>query len=185
MKLLYFIRNIFLGIGVVLMLIYYTITAALCYPFQMLRYRRTAFFRETGISFAVAKDTSDFRFHQMFRDAGLPVRYLPPRDLRRYNGWFLCGKTLVLHMYDELSYSERLGSWTLFPDDTLSLADTVAEQLRLLREVHPDVQIDGVRILLCRIEIDPEDLPRAQQDPTFLIYGNEENPADALRRFCN
>ena len=30
MKLLYFIRNFFLGIGVVLMLIYYTITAAIC-----------------------------------------------------------------------------------------------------------------------------------------------------------
>ncbi len=185
MKLLYFIRNIFLGIGVVLMLIYYTITAALCYPFQMLKYRRTAFYRETGIPFSAAKDTSDLQLHQMFRDAGLPVRYLPPTDLRRYNGWFLYEKTLVLHMFDELSYSEKLRSWTLFPDETLSLADTVANQLRLLREVHPEVEIDSVRILLCRMEIDPEHLPRAEQDATFLIYGSGENPADALRRFCN
>ena len=83
--------KLFVGIGVVLMLIYYTVTAALCYPFHSLKYRRSAFFLETGIPFSAAKDTSDLRFFQIFREAGIPIRYLPPKDLKRSNGWFLLG----------------------------------------------------------------------------------------------
>ena len=47
--------KLFVGIGVVLMLIYYTVTAALCYPFHSLKYRRSTFFQETGIPFSAAK----------------------------------------------------------------------------------------------------------------------------------
>lgn len=173
--------KLFVGIGVVLMLFYYTITAALCYPFHSLKYRRSAFFQETGIPFSAAKDTSDLRFFQIFREAGIPIRYLPPKDLKRSNGWFLLGRTLLLHMFDELSYSEKLQSWTLFPDDTLSLADTVANQLQCLREIHPNVEIGNIQILLDRIEVDPELLNRAQQDPLFVIYDNMEDLPKLLR----
>ena len=84
-------------------------------------------------------------------------------------------------MFDELSYSEKLQSWTLFPDDTLSLADTVANQLQRLREIHPNVEIGNVQILLDRIEVDPELLNRAQQDPLFVIYDNMEDLPKLLR----
>ena len=85
-KLLYLIRNIFIGIWVGLMLILYTLFSALCYPVRYLRYRRTHFFRETGIPFGAAADSSDFRLYEQFREAGLPIRYLPPKDLKRMNG---------------------------------------------------------------------------------------------------
>ena len=184
MRFLHLIQNIFLGIGVVVMLVYYTIAAALRYPFDLVRYRKSDFYLETGIPFPAAKDTRDHRLFQEFRAAGLPIRYLPPGDLRRSHGWFLQCGTLILHMFDELSYSEKLRSWVLFSDDTIPMEDSVANQLRLLREVHPDVQIEDIRILIPSIEIDPEVLDRAKQEPTFLIYDYDEGPAAALCRLC-
>ena len=181
-KLWYIIRNIFLGIWVGLMLLFYTIWTALCYPVRYLRYRRTHFFRETGIPFVAAADSSDFRLYEQFREAGLPIRYLPPKDLKRMNGWFFHGSTLILHMYDQLSYSDKLQSWTLFPDDALPLEDTVAQQLQLIRQIEPDIRIDSVRILISRTEVDPKDLPLAQQLPMFLIYDSE--PVVVLRELC-
>lgn len=182
-KLWYIIRNIFLGIWVGLMLILYTLFSALCYPVRYLRYRRTHFFRETGIPFGAAADSSDFRLFEQIREAGLPIRYLPPKDLKRMNGWFFHGSTLILHMYDQLSYSDKLQSWTLFPDDALPLEDTVAQQLQLIREIEPDIRIDSVRILISRTEVDPKDLPLAKQLPMFLIYDSE--PVEVLRSLCS
>lgn len=182
-KLWYIIRNIFLGIWVGLMLILYTLFSALCYPVRYRRYRRTHFFRETGIPFGAAADSSDFRLYEQIREAALPIRYLPSRDLRRMNGWFFHGSTLILHMYDQLSYSDKLQSWTVFPDDALPLEDTVAHQLQLIREIEPDIMIDGIRILIDRMEVDPKDLPLAQQLPMFLIYDGE--PVVALRSLCS
>ena len=181
-KLWYIIRNIFLGIWVGLMLLFYTIWTALCYPVRYLRYRGTHFFRETGIPFVAAADSSDFRLYEQFREAGLPIRYLPPKDLKRMNGWFFHGSTLILHMFDQLSYSDKLQSWTLFPDDALPLEDTVAQQLQLIRQIEPDIRIDSVRILISRTEVDPKDLPLAQQLPMFLIYDSE--PVVVLRELC-
>jgi hypothetical protein len=175
-----FLYKLFVGIGVVLMLIYYTIAATITYPFRLIQYRRSDFYRETGIPFADAKDTSDLRLFRLFRAAGLPVAYLKPRDLKRANGWFLQGKTLILHMFDELSYSDELQSWTLFPDEGLPIAESVANQLARLRELYPDVAIENVRILLDRIEVDPKDLPRAQGDPLFLIYSNDDELTQML-----
>lgn len=182
-KLLYLIRNIFLGIWVGVMLVFYTLFSALCYPVRYLRYRGTHFFRETGIPFGAAADSSDFRLFEQIREAGLPIRYLPSRDLKSMNGWFFHGNTLILHMFDELSYSDKLQSWTLFPDDALPLEDTVAQQLQLIREIEPDIRIDGVRILLDRVEVDPKDLPLAKQLPMFLIYDGE--PVEVLRELCS
>ena len=181
-KLWYIIRNIFLGIWVGLMLILYTLFSALCYPVRYLRYRRTHFFRETGIPFGAAADSSDFRLFEQIREAGLPIRYLPPKDPRRMNGWFFHSSTLILHMYDQLSYSDKLQSWTLFPDDALPLEDTVAQQLQLIRQIEPDIRIESVRILLDRMEVDPQYLPLARQLPMFLIYDSE--PVVVLRDLC-
>ena len=181
-KLLYLIRNIFLGIWVGLMLILYTLFSALCYPVRYLRYRRTHFFRETGIPFGAALDSSDFRLFEQIREASLPIRYLPPKDPKRMNGWFFHGSTLILHMSDQLSYSDKLQSWTLFPDDALPLEDTVAQQLQLIREIEPEIRIDSVRILISRVEVDPKDLPLARQLPMFLIYDSE--PVEILRELC-
>jgi hypothetical protein len=175
-----FLYKLFVGIGVVLMLIYYTIAATITYPFRLIQYRRSDFYRETGIPFADAKDTSDLRLFRLFRAAGLPVQYLKPRDLKRANGWFLQGKTLILHMFDELSYSDELQSWTLFPDDALPLSESVANQLARLRELYPDAAIENVRILLDRIEVDPKDLTRAQGDPLFLIYRDTDELTQLL-----
>ena len=181
-KLWYIIRNIFFGIWVGLMLLFYTIWTALCYPVRYLRYRRTHFFRETGIPFSAAVDTSDFRLFEQIREARLPIRYLPPKDPKRMNGWFFHCNILILHMFDELAYSDKLQSWTLFPDDALPLEDTVATQLQLIRQIEPDIRIDSVRILISRIEVDPKDLPLAQQLPMFLIYDGE--PVEVLRELC-
>ena len=175
-----FLYKLFVGIGVVLMLIYYTIAATITYPFRLIQYRRSDFYRETGIPFADAKDTSDLRLFRLFRAAGLPVAYLKPRDLKRTNGWFVLDKTLLLHMFDELSYSDALQSWTLFPDDELPLAESVANQLAQLRELYPDAVIGNVRIVLDCIEVDPKNLPRAQGDPLFLIYNNDDELTQML-----
>lgn len=180
-----FLYKLFVGIGVVLMLIYYTIAATITYPFRLIQYRRSDFYRETGIPFADAKDTSDLRLFRLFRAAGLPVVYLKPRDSKRANGWFLQGKTLILHMFDELSYSDELQSWTLFPDEGLPLSESVANQLARLRELYPDAVIENVRILLDRIEVEPKDLPRAQGDPLFLIYSNDDELTQMLGNMKN
>ena len=83
-------------------------------------------------------------------------------------------------MFDELSYSDELKSWTLFPDEGLPLSESVANQLALLRELYPDAAIENVRILLDRIEVDPKDLTRAQSDPLFLIYSNDDELTQML-----
>jgi hypothetical protein len=56
----------------------------------------------------------------------------------------------------------------------------VASQLAQLRELYPDAVIEDVRILLDRIEVDPKDLPRAQGDPLFLIYSNDDELTQML-----
>ena len=182
-KILSAIRNVFLTIFVVVMLLFTTICIVIASPFRWMQYRKTHFYRETGIPFRIGiMDHFTFVLYELIRKENLPIRYLMPKDPKQScDGFFLAGTTLLIHNLSGISYEERLGGWTAYPEDEEPLSDTIAAILLHLRADYPDIQIDNVRILMDLDNEAPEDYAHAAQDPLFLIYKDPEELLDLLR----
>lgn len=182
-KILSAIRDVLLTIFVVVMLLFTTICIVIASPFRWVQYRKSHFYRETGIPFRIGiMDHFTFVLYELIRKENLPIRYLMPKDPRQScDGCFLAGSTLLIHNLSGLFYEERLGGWTTSPEDEEPLSDTIAAILLRLRTDYPDVQINNVRILMPLDDEAPEGYAHAAQDPLFLIYEKPEELPDLLR----
>ena len=182
-KIILFIRNALLSVFVVMLLLFTTICIVIVSPFRWMQYRKSHFFRETGIPFRIGiMDHFTFVLYELMRKENLPIRYLMPKDPKRAcDGFFLAGSTLLIHNLPGIFYEERLGGWTAYPEDEEPLADTVAEILLHLRTDHPDAQITDVRILM---DFDGESdkyRAMAEETPLFLVYEEAEDLPELLR----
>lgn len=182
-KILSAIWNFFLTIFVVVMLLITTICIVIASPFRWMQYRKTHFFRDTGIPFKIGiMDNFTFVFYELIKKEQLPIRYLMPTDPKQAcDGFFLAGSILVIHDLSDIFYSESLGGWTAYPEDNEPLSDTVAAILLRLRTDYPNKEITDVRILLDCDNKAAEDRARAEQEPLFLVYDEPEDLAQTLR----
>ena len=182
-KLLHFVRDALLSVFVVFLLLFTTICIVIASPFRWMQYRKSHFFRETGIPFRIGiMDHFTFVLYGLIRTENLPIRYLMPKDPKlALDGFFLAGTTLLIHNLPGIFYEERLGGWTAYPEDEEPLSDTVAELLLHLRTDHPDVEITDVRILM---DFDGESdkyRAMAEENPLFLVYEEAEDLPELLR----
>ena len=182
-KIWYFIRNVLLGIFVVVMLLFTTLCIVIASPIRWVQYRKTHFYQETRIPFRIGiMDHFTFQLYELVKKEKLPIRYLMPNDPKlACDGFFLAGTILLIHNLSGIFYDESLGGWTAYPEDKEPLSDTVAEILLHLRTDYPDMEITNVRILL---DFDGEsDGHRAmvEQDPLFLVYDDLEDLPKLLR----
>lgn len=182
-KIILFIRNALLSIFVVMLLLFTTICIVIASPFRWMQYRKSHFFRETGIPFRIGiMDHFTFVLYELIRKESLPIRYLMPKDPKlALDGFFLAGSTLLIHNLPGIFYEERLGGWTAYPEDEEPLADTVAEILLQLRTDHPDVEITDVRILMDFDGESTEHRAMAEENPLFLIYEEADELPKLLR----
>lgn len=182
-KMLYFIKDALMTVFIVAALILTAVCIVIAAPFRCLQYRKSHFYRDTGIRFSIGiMDHTTFQLYELIRAQDLPIRYLMPRDPKRpMDGWFLAGTTLLIHDLPGLFYEEALGGWAAYPEDKEPLSDTVAGILLNLRTDYPDVQIGGIRILMDLDEQSAEHIARAQQDPLFLMYSELEELPELLR----
>ena len=185
-KILSAIRNFFLTILVVVLLIFTTICIVIASPFRWLQYRKTHFFRDTGIPFKIGiMDHFTFRLYELIKKEQLPIRYLMPADPKlACDGFFLAGTTLLIHDLPGILYEERLGGWTAYPEDEEPLTDTVAGILLRLHEGFPNEAVTEVRILIDTDDESPEVLDRIRRDPLFIPYEQAEDLPKLLRE-CN
>lgn len=185
-KLWYFIRNIFIGIFVLVMLIFTTLWIALTSPFKMISYRRSHFYRDIGAKFNVGiLDSCTYSLYEKIQENGLPIEYLVPRDPKLVcEGWFFAGTTLLLHNLPKIEYCERLNAWSAYPGDDEPICDTITKLLLRIHEDHPGAVIGDIRILMELDGLCTEDLKRAENDPLFLLYSGEEQQMEILRQFC-
>ena len=182
-KILHFIRDVLLSVFVVVLLLFTTICIVIASPFRWMQYRKSHFFRETGIPFRIGiMDHFTFVLYELIRKENLPIRYLMPKDPKlALDGFFLAGTTLLIHNLPGMFYEERLGGWTAYPEDNEPLTDTVAEILLHLRTDHPDAQITDVRILMDFDGESDEHRTMAEENPLFLIYEEAEELPVLLR----
>ena len=183
-KILSAIRNFFLTILVVVMLIFTTICIVIASPFRWLQYRKSHFFRDTGTPFKIGiMDQFAFALYELIQKEKLPIRYLMPQDPKMAcDGFFLAGSTLLIHDLPGIFYEERLGGWTAYPEDEEPLSDTVAAILLRLHEAFPNEGVTEVRILM---DIDGEStelLNRVQKDPLFIPYEDAKDLPKLLRK---
>ena len=171
-KILSAIRNFFLTILVVVVLILTTICIVIASPFRWLQYRKSHFFRDTGTPFKIGiMDQFTFVLYELIQKEKLPIRYLMPQDPKMAcDGFFLAGSTLLIHNLPGIFYEERLGGWTAYPEDEEPLSDTVAAILLRLHEAFPNEEVAEVRILTDIDNESPDHLNRIRQDPLFIPY---------------
>lgn len=184
-KLWYFIRNLFLGIAVAAALVLTLVWNVLTSPVQIYRYHRSHFYRDLGVKFRFyIPDTYAYGLYNRIREAKLPVEYLLPGDPgQAANGFFFYKDTLILHDFSEIVYSEKLGGWSVYPEDEESLNDTIADVLVRLQSERADAIVEHIVILMDRADLDPQDLPRAEADPLFLLHSGEDVTA-VLAAYC-
>lgn len=182
-KILHFIRNALLSVFVLILLLFTTICIVIASPFRWMQYRKSHFFRETGIPFRIGiMDHFTFVLYELIRKEDLPIRYLMPKDPKRScDGFFLAGTTLLIHDLPGICYDERLDGWTAYPEDEEPLPDTVAEILLHLRADHPHTEITDVRILMDFDGESDEYRAMAEKNPLFLIYKEAEELPELLR----
>ena len=182
-KILSAIRNFFLTIFVVVMLLFTTICIVIASPFRWLQYRKSHFFRDMGIPFKIGiMDHFTFQFYELIKKEQLPIRYLMPTDPKQAcDGFFLAGSTLLIHDLSGIFFDESLGGWMAYPEDKEPLSDTVAAMLLRLRTDYPNEEVTDVRILLDCDNESAEDQARAEKEPLFLVYDELEDLAQSLR----
>lgn len=182
-KIWYFIRNVLLGIFVVVMLLFTTLCIVIASPIRWVQYRKTHFYQETRIPFRIGiMDHFTFQLYELVKKEQLPIRYLMPNDPKlACDGFFLAGTTLLIHDQPGIAYEEKLGGWTAYPEDEEPLADTVAEILLRLHEAFPNEEVSEVRVLIDIDNESPELLNRIQQDPLLIPYEETEDLPQLLR----
>lgn len=186
-KILYVIRNIFLGIGVVLMAIFYTLLSVVLTPFRALRYRKSHFARDTGANYdAEITHCQVYTLYNALREQNIPIEAVcHPRHPK--DAHLVWKKTLVIHEFDSICF--RGGRWVMGPDsdvwkDGLDLKEAIAEVLDDVFDDRPGFDLDDAVILIDRADVAPADLDRAARSPLFLLYSNDAEQLDILRRFC-
>ncbi len=186
-KLAQIFYKLFLGIFVAVMAVFYTLASVVMTPFRAVQYRKTAFARDTGAEYeAGVTESAVFELYNRLRASGVPVETLAhpkhPRDAH-----LLWGDTLIIHEIDRLALRE--GRWVIGPGspvwkEGMDLKDAIAEVLEDVFDDRPGFAPQNAVLLVERAQIASEARLEAELMPMFLLYDNEEERFEILRKYC-
>lgn len=146
-------------------------------PMDYVLYKISRFGREVGERYTAWEGlTETVRLYGGIRRAGLPINYA--------DGHFLYGNTMLLHDIGNISYREETGEWIIdegAEEQETTLSAYAEEQLAR------DPTCEWAVLLIDRENIDSQDLPKAEQCDSILLYEvNGRNSAvKVLRRWID
>lgn len=186
-KLTQIFYKIIIGIGVVVMAVFYTLLSVIQTPFRASEYRKSRFARETGANYeAGVTESPAYHLYNRLRNAGIAVEVLcHPKHAR--DAHLLWHDTLIIHEIDRVAL--RDGRWVIGPGspawkEGLDLRDAIAEVLEDVFDDRPGYTPGNAVLLLDRRNIPAEDRLEAELMPMFLLYDDEENRFEVLKTFC-
>ena len=186
-KLARILYKIILGICVGVMAVFYTLASVVMTPFRASEYRKSAFGRESGADYqAGVPATLVYRLYNRRRanGVGMEVIALPREPASAHLLW---QDAVIIHEIDRVKLAD--GRWVIGPGspgwkEGLDLKDAVAEVLEDVFDDRPGFRPGNALLLVDRREIPEQDRLEAEAMPMFLLYDDEEDLYEVLRKFC-
>ena len=186
-KLAQIVYKIILGVCVAVMAVFYTLASVVMTPFRASEYRKSAFARESGAAYqAGVTETLVYRLYNRLRAAGVNVNIIahPKEPATAHLLW---QDAVIIHEIDRVRLAD--GRWVIAPGspvwkEGLDLKDAVAEVLESVVDDRPGFRPGNALLLVDRREIPEQDRLEAEAMPMFLLYDDEEDLYEVLRKFC-
>lgn len=186
-KLARILYKIILGICVAVMAVFYTLASVVMTPFRAAEYRKSVFARESGAEYqAGVTETLVYRLYNRLRANGVAVGIIAhPKESA--SAHLLWQDAVIIHEIDRVKLVD--GRWAIGPGspvwkEGLDLRDAVAEVLEDVSDDRPGFRPGNALLLVDRREIPAQDRLEAEAMPMFLLYDDEEDLYDILRKFC-
>ena len=186
-KLARILYKIILGICVGVMAVFYTLASVVMTPFRASEYRKSAFGRESGAAYqAGVTETLVFRLYNRLRANGVTVGIIAhPKESA--SAHLLWQDAVIIHEIDRVKLADGrwvIGSGSPVWKEGLDLKDAVAEVLEDVVDDRPGFRPGNALLLVDRREIPEQDRLEAEAMPMFLLYDDEEDLYEVLRKFC-
>ena len=186
-KLAQIVYKIILGVCVAVMAVFYTLASVVMTPFRASEYRKSAFARESGAEYqAGVTETMVYRLYNRLRASGVAVELIahPKESATAHLLW---QDAVIIHEIDRVKLFE--GRWVIGPGspvwkEGLELKNAVAEVLEDVFDDRPGFRPGNALLLVDRREIPEQDRLEAEAMPMFLLYDDEEDLYEVLRKFC-
>lgn len=186
-KLVQIVYKIILGVCVAVMAVFYTLASVVMTPFRASEYRKSAFARESGAAYqAGVTETLVYRLYNRLRANGVAMELIAhPKESA--SAHLLWQDAVIIHEIDRVKLAE--GRWVIGPGspiwkEGLDLKDAVAEVLEGVVDDRPGFRPGNALLLVDRREIPEQDRLEAEAMPMFLLYDDEEDLYEVLRKFC-
>ena len=186
-KLAQIVYKIILGICVAVMAVFYTLASVVMTPFRASEYRKSAFGRESGAEYqAGVTETLVYRLYNRLRAAGVSVGIIAhPKEPA--SAHLLWQDAVIIHEIERVKLVD--GRWVIGPGspvwkEGLDLKDAVAQVLEDVVDDRPGFRPGNALLLVDRREIPEQDRMEAEAMPMFLLYDDEEDLFEVLRKFC-
>lgn len=181
------LRNILLGIGVVLMTLFYTLVSVIQTPTRLLRYRKSDFAADTGAVYEGGITESPvYQLYNALRQQGIGIEAAahPKHPMDAHLVW---KNTLLIHEIDRLAF--RNGTWVIGPGspvwkEGLELKTAIAEVLDDVFDDCPGREFDDALVLMDRAGIAPDALGKAEASPFLLLYSDSGERLQVLADYC-
>ena len=186
-KLARILYKIILGICVGVMAVFYTLASVVMTPFRASEYRKSAFGRESGAEYqAGVTETLVYRLYNRLRAAGVDVNIIahPKEPVSAHLLW---QDAVIIHEIERVKLVD--GRWVIGSGSTvwkegLDLKEAVAQVLEGVIDDRPGFRPGNALLLVDRREIPQQDRLEAEAMPMFLLYDDEEDLFEVLRKFC-
>ena len=186
-KLAQIVYKIILGICVAVMAVFYTLASVVMTPFRASEYRKSAFARESGADYqAGVTETLVYRLYNRLHDARVDVGIIAhPREPA--SAHLLWQDAVIIHEIEQVKLVD--GRWVIGPGspvwkEGLDLKEAVAQVLEGVVDDRPGFRPGNALLLVDRREIPEQDRLEAEAMPMFLLYDDEEDLYEVLRKFC-
>lgn len=176
---------VYLCVGV--MAVFYTLASVVMTPFRASKYRKSAFGRESGAAYqAGVTESLVYRLYNRLRAGGVAMEVIAhPKEPA--SAHLLWQDAVIIHEIDRVMLAE--GRWVIGPGspvwkEGLDLKDAVAQVLEDVVDDRPGFRPGNALLLVDRREIPERDRLEAEAMPMFLLYDDEEDLYEVLRKFC-
>lgn len=168
------------------LLIVGAVLALLYTPIDYLRYRLSAYGRQTRQKYTwLVTSSTSYQLYRAIRNAELPIDFDIDTELGSKGGFFSYNGTLIVHCLDTgaVFYNEKDGKWHAYADGRELLTDDLMRSELSRAERLLGKRFDSAAILIDRASFDTEELcDAAEQSGCFVIFG-KRSMGDSLGEF--
>ena len=186
-KLARILYKIILGICVGVMAVFYTLASVVMTPFRASEYRKSAFARESGAAYqAGVTETLVYRLYNRLRASGVVMEVIAHHK-ESASAHLLWQDAVIIHEIDRVKLAD--GRWVIGAGspvwkEGLELKAAVAQVLEDVVDDRPGFRPGNALLLVDRRQIPERDRLEAEAMPMFLLYDDEEDLFEVLRKFC-